>query len=116
MTKTSKGRSGDPGGVKVTSKWPYFNMMLFLKDSMSQRSAKGNIPSANTQENIHDENTMTDSDYDTNDVSDLKSDEEISNDNSLSTTPKTKTTEKPANNATIPTTGTSRKKKDKLDN
>lgn len=81
---------------------------------MASRSVKGNIPPLNTQENVYDENTITDSDYDKNYVSELNSDQERSNENSLSTTPKSRATEKSANIATI-VTGTSRKNNDHLD-
>lgn len=43
--KQGKPRSGDSGGPKQTSKWAYFESMLFLKDIISNRGSSGNIPS-----------------------------------------------------------------------
>lgn len=110
LVKATEGRSGDAGGVKVTSKWPYFNMLLFLKDTMAQRSLKGNIPPLNIEQNIDDENSVTDVEYDKIDGSQLNSDQEDSNENNVSTMPKARFTERATSDATIPSTVTTRKK------
>ncbi|CAG9840758.1 unnamed protein product [Diabrotica balteata] len=92
LAKTNKGRSGDSGEILVTSKWPYFTMMLFLKDNMTQRNATGNIPPLNNQENLYDKNTTPDtiseSDYDRNHNYELNSDPELNTEIIFTTTPK----------------------------
>ncbi|XP_072386042.1 uncharacterized protein [Diabrotica undecimpunctata] len=92
LAKTNKARSGDSGDILITSKWPYFTMMLFLKDNMTQRNATGNIPPLNNQENVYDENTTPDtiseSDYDRNHNSELNSDPQLNTEIIFTTTPK----------------------------
>lgn len=43
QAKLSKGRSGDAGSSQTTSKWAYFNMMLFLKNTVANRNTSSNI-------------------------------------------------------------------------
>ncbi|XP_050519195.1 uncharacterized protein LOC126893249 [Diabrotica virgifera virgifera] len=90
-SKNKKGRSGDAGGISIPSKWPYFTLMLFLKDNMIQRNATGNIPPLNKQENLYDENTtpysISEPDYDRNHNSEFNSDPELNTD-TMTTTPK----------------------------
>ncbi|XP_050315311.1 uncharacterized protein LOC126749663 [Anthonomus grandis grandis] len=37
-------RSGDAANDTPTSKWPYFKLLLFLKDTVMPRKLKGNLP------------------------------------------------------------------------
>lgn len=43
FAKTQNSRSGDAGGSSKKIKWAYFELMLFLKDTLTSRSSTGNI-------------------------------------------------------------------------
>mgnify|MGYP000701668958 CR=1 FL=1 len=59
-------RSGDAGNT-YTSKWPYFNLMLFLKDVVRPRSSSGNLSKASIP---HDVNKLDDTQFTTLDPAD----------------------------------------------
>lgn len=48
-------RSGDPAEDMLTSKWPYFTQLLFLKDIVKPRTATGNLPRTSTQVTYQEE-------------------------------------------------------------
>lgn len=44
LKKITKTKSGQSANTDVVSKWPYFSILLFLKDTMSRRNLTGNVP------------------------------------------------------------------------
>lgn len=48
LSKNSKKRSGDEGGMVKESTWAHFKSMEFLKDQFQKRQLQGNVPSETT--------------------------------------------------------------------
>lgn len=46
-------RSGDAGTDQNTSMWPYFQMMLFIKDDVTPEINEGNLDETTTDENCN---------------------------------------------------------------
>lgn len=59
MRKINCKRSGDAADAVIDSKWPYFKLLLFLKDTMSRRDLKSSVPPPETSQTSR-ENITTD--------------------------------------------------------
>ncbi|XP_038221463.1 uncharacterized protein LOC119839294 [Zerene cesonia] len=59
VKKIPVSRSGDAGTDQITSMWPYFQMMLFIKDDVTPEINEGNLDEC-TEENC---NNNDDDDY-----------------------------------------------------
>lgn len=91
FAKLQNSRSGDAGGASKKPKWAYFDIMLFLRDTIISRSTSGNIAVPGDTEDTNDANENSDDDTHTETYDDsqegLQGNEEISNENSAFRTP-----------------------------